>query len=52
VPHISVFKPIYTAEKILPILVDRIVASLAKITKYFEIIVVDNHFTQDDLEAI
>ncbi|MGW1455547.1 glycosyltransferase family 2 protein [Salegentibacter agarivorans] len=41
-PHISIVSPVYKAEKILPVLIDRIEKSVLKITDDFEIILVED----------
>lgn len=51
-PLISVVTPVYCAEKILPELARRLVGSLSKITRDFEIILVNDASPQNDWEVI
>jgi len=41
-PHISIVSPVYSAEKMIPILVERIEKSIQKITTDYEIILVED----------
>lgn len=51
-PRISVVTPVYCAEKILPELTRRLVESLSKITRDFEIIMVNDASPRNDWEVI
>ncbi|MCC7317563.1 MAG: glycosyltransferase, partial [Bacteroidales bacterium] len=41
-PHLSIVSPVYRAEKILPVLVQRITQAVSAITTDFEIVLVDD----------
>jgi len=41
-PHLSIVSPVYNAEKIIPVLVERIESSIRKITTDYEIILVED----------
>ncbi|MDX1760854.1 MAG: glycosyltransferase family 2 protein [Christiangramia sp.] len=51
-PHISIVSPVYKAEKIIPILVERIARSVEKITSDYEIILVEDASPDGSWEAI
>lgn len=51
-PHISIVSPVYKAEKILPVLIDRIETSMSKITNDFEIILVEDCGPDNSWEVI
>lgn len=51
-PHISIVSPVYKAEKILPALIERIEASVSKITDDFEIILVEDCGPDNSWEVI
>ena len=51
-PHISIVSPVYNAEKILSVLISRIEASVSKITKDFEIILVEDCGPDNSWEVI
>jgi polyisoprenyl-phosphate glycosyltransferase len=50
-PHLSIVSPVYRAEKILPVLVQRITDAVKLITNDFEIILVDD-FSPDNSWAV
>lgn len=51
-PHISVVSPVYKAENIIPVLVERIEKSLEQITEDYEIILVEDASPDNSWEAI
>ena len=51
-PLISVVSPVYRAERIVPVLIDRLVESLSKITSNFEIILVEDCGPDDSWKVI
>lgn len=51
-PHISIVSPVYKAEKILPALIERIEASVSKITDDFEVILVEDCGPDNSWEVI
>lgn len=51
-PHLSIISPVYYAEKILPVLVERIESSVEKITTDYEIILVDDCGPDNSWEVI
>jgi polyisoprenyl-phosphate glycosyltransferase len=50
--YISIVSPVYKAEKIIPVLIERIEASVFKITDDFEIILVDDFSPDNSWEII
>ncbi len=51
-PHLSIVSPVYNAEKIIPLLVERIESSVKKITTDYEIILVDDCGPDNSWEVI
>lgn len=50
--HISIVSPVYRAEKIIPLLVERIEASVSKITSDYEIILIEDSGPDDSWSVI
>ena len=50
--HLSIVTPVYNAEKIVPILVERLNTSTKGITNYFEIILIEDHSSDNSWDAI
>ncbi len=51
-PHLSIVSPVYSAEKILPVLVQRITQAVSAITSDFEIVLVDDRSPPDNSWAV
>ncbi len=51
-PHLSIVSPVYNAEKIIPVLVERIESSIKKITSDYEIILVEDCGPDNSWEVI
>lgn len=51
-PHLSIVSPVYNAEKIIPLLVERIERSIQKITSEYEIILVEDCGQDNSWEVI
>ena len=51
-PHLSIVSPVYNAEKIIPVLVERIEKSIEKITSDYEIILVEDCGPDNSWEVI
>ncbi len=51
-PHLSIVSPVYNAEKIIPVLVERIESSVEKITFDYEIILVEDCGPDNSWEVI
>ena len=51
-PHLSIISPVYNAEKILPVLVERIESSIQKFTSDYEIILVEDCGPDNSWEVI
>ncbi len=51
-PHLSIVSPVYNAEKILPLLVERIESSIQKFTADYEIILVEDCGPDNSWEVI
>lgn len=50
--HLSIVTPVYNAEKIVPILVERLNTSTKGITNDFEIILIEDHSSNNSWDAI
>lgn len=51
-PHLSIISPVYRAEKILPVLVQRITQAVSAITNDFEIVLVDDRSPDNSWDVI